>query len=273
MAKFIEISGTAGVGKSTLYRELVALYKPEFNWIPAHNLFPKCEIEENGLRYHYWKLKTLLFGRDYAIDKYKLLEAGENFVEQNPLLMNVFWENIYYKQKASLNGRDQRLDKATFLFELIQKLQVVLEQGADKLAILDEGPAKLIDVLSNTAISTQNDTDEINTALSLLPQPSALIYLQTDIKENVSRLLKRKHVIPAHKNLTEKQLENFVKESHNRKALVNNYLEKKGVRILHLDANDNVRANAIKVLKFVDDIFLEICQGQSISNLAKCLAR
>jgi deoxyadenosine/deoxycytidine kinase len=253
MASFIELSGTAGSGKTTLYRELVNHHKINCGWIPAHHILPKEKCEVNTLKGRLRSYKNLMVGKKRGIDTVQMIEAGERFIEQNPELIKLFWENVYYKQKNNINGVDHRFDKTNYLYRLIQKLQIILESQTNKIAILDEGPAKIIDVLSNTGIPLNHDIDEIVKSLNLLPSPKALIYLETDLKENVKRLLGRKHVARTHKNLSTVQLENFVKESHDRKKIVNNYFTGKGVTILYLDSTEDTKNIAKKAMDFLNN--------------------
>jgi deoxyadenosine/deoxycytidine kinase len=251
MASFIELSGTAGSGKTTLYKELVKLHNINCSWIPAHHIFPKEKCEVNTFKGRLRIYKNLVAGKKRGIDTVQLIEAGERFIEQNSELQKLFWENIYIKQKNSLNGVDQRFDKANFLYTLIQKMQIILENPTDKFVLVDEGPSKIIDVLSNTTVPLIQEIDEILKILPLLPIPKAVIYLETGIKETVKRILNRKHVIRAHKNLTVEQIENFVKESHDRKKILNKFYSYKGVPTLYLDSSEDVKIITNKVIDFL----------------------
>jgi deoxyadenosine/deoxycytidine kinase len=254
MASFIELSGTAGSGKTTVYKELVNHYKNDKGWIPAHHILPKEKCEIRSLLCQVKKIKNIIIGKKRGIDTVKMIEAGERFIEQNPDLLKLFWENIYNKQKKSLNGIDQRFDKANFLYSLIQKIQIILENQTEKNVLVDEGPAKMIDVLSNTSVPLKQEIDEIYKNLQLLPLPKAVIYLETEVNETVKRIVGRKHLIRAHKNLSIEQIENFVKESHERKKIVNQYFTDKGVIILHLDSIENKKNIAKKVINFLNNV-------------------
>jgi deoxyadenosine/deoxycytidine kinase len=254
MASFIELSGTAGSGKTTLYKELANHHNLNCGWLPANHIFPKEKGEVTTLKGRLISYKNMLAGKKMGINNVLMIEAGERFIKKNPELNELFWENIYNKQKYSLNGVDQRFDKANFLYSLIQKLQIILENPTDKIVLVDEGPAKIIDVLSNTCVPLMHEIDEIQKSLRLLPIPKAVVYLETEIKETVRRILNRKYVIRAHKNMSIEQMENFVHESHERKKIVNKYLTGKGVPILYLDSREDPKINAKKVIDSFNNV-------------------
>jgi thymidylate kinase len=252
MADFIELSGTAGSGKTTLYRELSKRWDKKCNWVPAHHLLPKKTGDGNAFKNLLKRLRSFVAWHRSNLDSVQMIEAAERFTQENPELVALFWDNIYHKQRESLNGIDQRFDKANFLFSLIQKQQILTEHRTQRIPIVDEGPTKIIDVLSNTTIPWHLDKEEIERCLQLLPLPKAVIYLQTDADLTVRRILGRKHVIRAHKNLSEQQLKDFVVESHYRKRFVNDLLQARKTEILYLDSEASPSANAEKAIAFIN---------------------
>jgi thymidylate kinase len=256
MAQFVELSGTAGSGKTTLYKELSKSWRKTDSWVPAHYLLPRRSADRNPIKNLLKHLRDKVCGQPGNLDHVQMIEAGERFIQQNPELLSLFWENIYQKQKGSLNGIDQRFDKAGFLFSLIQKQQIITEHPARQLAIVDEGPSKIIDVLSNTMVAWHLDKDEIEACLRFLKLPKAVIYFETDVDTTINRILGRRHMIRAHKNMDRKQMENFVVESHHRKKFVNACLKEKGIEILYLDALMSASANAVKAVDFINAIAL-----------------
>lgn len=254
MARIIELSGSAGAGKSTTYREMAAKWKNEFGWIPAHKLLPQQRITDaRNFNEFVINIAKIIIKGDGAIDTNLMLEAGKRFVAQYPEFMNVCWRNIYMKQRSSLNGLDHRFDKTSYLLKLLQRVQILKEKHNNKIALLDEGSIKMIDVLSNTCIGVKQEMEEIIHVMEVLPLPDALIYIETDASENAIRLMKRGgYVAKVHRLLNLSQLEKITRESQERKAFVNEILRKKRVPILDIDSKVDVKTNVHKTLEFLE---------------------
>lgn len=249
MAKIIEFCGSPGVGKTTLYKELSNRWKRKYKWIPGHYLWL-----EPSLRFKY-AYKFLLYLPDRLKKKvgftfYKMqTEVRNRFVESYPEYMNFCWNDLTIKQKKTLNGRDLRFKKAEQLRKQIEAFQFLKEYKTDKIAMLEEGLIHLLDV-----ISFYDKFDEIAEIINVMPLPDALIYIKTDIPENVKRLRERGEFISFHALLNNDQLGQLTQQSQKRRKIINKILEDKGIPILYIDAKATIKTNTDKIISFIETL-------------------
>ena len=249
MAKIVELSGSPGVGKTTIYREINARWKKNYNWIPGHYLCPHPSLSFEYIRmflsYLPKRLKGKLGGTFYDMK----MEARKRFVEQYPKYMDACWKDLIVKQKKTLNGLDIRLKKADLLGGQIETFQFLRESQTDKIAILEEGLIHQLDVLSFC------DTyEEIIEIIEVMPLPDGLINIKTDVSETVRRLMQRGEFISHHTSLTIDQLEEVTKQSQERRMMINKVLEDKGIPILDIDAKASIETNTDKILSFIEKL-------------------
>ncbi|WP_018613822.1 hypothetical protein [Segetibacter koreensis] len=254
MAKIVEITGSPGAGKTTIYREMEARARrnKKYNWVPGYYLYPRerLMIEERGFLISNL-LRQVATGRR-KVDMAAMIEAGERFIASYPDYMDACWNNINCTQKKNLNGLDLRFQKISYIYTVIQKIQTLREQNSDKIAVVDEG---LIHFLTTRLYNREyvgNEKEEIVNLLQIMPLPNAVISIETDLKENTKRLMQRKKVIPMHKSLVISQLEKITYLDHNIRAIVNDALEDMDIPFLRIDSTDKVANNVDKIIDFVE---------------------
>lgn len=273
MAKIVEICGSPGVGKSTIFKEIERRRKSSDIWTTATNINPYGdqnfteyvvkileEIKKGSSRnsiinqestFAFLKriYKEIKRGRNYTDPNLKK-EAGERFVEQFPEYINACWGNINYRQVKSINGLDLRLEKADFIYKIIKKIQIIKENKTNKITIIDEGLINLIDRALYKSVNITEEKEEIASLLNVMPLPDALVYIETDLHENAKRLVLRKDVRTMHKGLSMNELIDYTKISRERVLAAIELLKSKGIPLLYLNSNDHIKENASKIIDF-----------------------
>jgi len=247
--KIIELAGSPGVGKSTIYKEIVNLWGKESSWVPAHLLYPKAGINFQSLFKFFKNIKAIVQGTHGKIGTVGFMGGRKRFVSAYPEYMDACWEGIMTKQRRSLNNVDLRIEKAQHLSNTIENIQFIIENKTNKTVVLEEGLIHLIDVLLFS-----DDPDEISRILDVMPLPDAVIDIQTETMENVRRLMSRSVTLTMHERLNAHQLKNFVNQSRYRRNIINRLLEERGVSVLPIDSGVNATINADKIIAFAEKL-------------------
>jgi len=277
MAKIIEICGVPGVGKSTIFSELERIEKSGFNWKTISNLNPmgdqsrtefikriisdilkgkkprnkRTKALESNLDYVKRIYRTLKLGRKF-VDTYILKEAGIRFTQKYPDYIDACWQNIYFKQAKSSNGLDLRFEKAEFIYLIIKKIQVLMENKSNKVMIIDEGLINMIDRVLYENTDDGSEKIEIEKRVNAMPWPSAIVYLSTSLEEITKRILSRKDIRDMHKNLDHNELITFSENSMKRIEIAINHLRDKGVPVLELDSSNSIQNNTQQIINFTN---------------------
>ncbi|MEJ8800543.1 hypothetical protein [Pontibacter sp. H249] len=276
MAKFIELCGSPGVGKSTIFRELEKRIKKHYNCSTASTANPmgnedlpafgkrviasirggkkylnsRLETDYEFIRRIYKEVKN---GRNH-VDPEVLKAAGDRFVAQYPEYVNACWGNIFYKQSKSANGLDLRFEKTEWIYRIIKKVQVIKENKTHKTIIIDEGLVNMIDRGLYKSDDPIEEEQEIYSLLNVMPLPDALVYIHTDVRENADRLLTREVLRDMHKGLAHNELMEYTQRCRERIMATIKYLEFKGVPVLYIDATKPIKYNAQAIIDFASNL-------------------
>lgn len=254
MAKIVELVGAPGVGKTTLYKEIEACWNKNYNWMPSQYFYPKKKITPANSGSLIINILRRIRDRDGKIDMRLMEEAGARFVELYPKYIDACWNNISCMQKKNLNGLDLRFQKVSYFYKLFQKIQTLREQNISKIAIVDEG---LIHILASILCQRENlkeEKEEIDRLLQTMPLPEGIVSIETDVEENLKRLMQRKKVIPMHKSLHNGQLKNITRLDHNKRAIVNSIIESRNLPLLRINSADEIAINVSKIISFAENL-------------------
>lgn len=280
MAKIVELCGSPGAGKSSIFYEIEKMRGRRGNatWSTASNtnpqgayspgdfakkIYSKIRKGKNNVGRSEKKESFYVFARRiyreiklgrHFVDKEVLKEAGARFIAQNPLYMDAIWKNIFYHQAKSSNGLDLRFEKAEWIYKILKKIQILREKDSKQFFIIDEGLINMIDRALYKSESVKEEKEEIQELLEVIPLPEAIVYIEIDLKENVRRLICRKDIRDMHRGLTEKGLMDITRACRERIFNTIKYLENRGTPVLYLDAAISSQKNAEEIIKFTEKL-------------------
>jgi thymidylate kinase len=250
MSHIIEICGAPGSGKTTTYNELVKIWQKDFNWTPTE--YPQKKINYKNLKKIFSAIKqNFKREKDFNV----LDQAGERFVEQFPDYMNQFWNSNFFKAHADYKGIDLRFRNINVYWSTLRKIQYLRENKKETIFIACEG---LIQRIGNGWYKSKNlekHKEEALALLTLMPLPEAVVYMEVDINENVTRIQTRKKMLPAHKILSAKQLEEVTITNHEMWRYICELLNEKKVPVLKLNSGNDVHTNAKKISEFANGLW------------------
>jgi thymidylate kinase len=251
LARIIELCGAPGAGKSTIYAEIVEHWKKDDNWVPGHFLYPSQKIRRTNFKL----FAKSLIDKIYKIpDAAAMKNAGEQFVAENPVYVDAVWNNIFYRNKEIVNSGNLRFHAADYWFKIFQKIQVLKNSDSKKLALVDEGLIQRIDSALYKSQTIEEEKEEIKHLLPTIPLPDGLIYVATDIKENVLRLRSRKKILKVHANLSDEDLMELIKKYQQRWNFVTQKLHEKNIPVLKINGQLSTKENASLILKFLKEL-------------------
>ena len=242
--------GAPGVGKTAIYAEVLSRWKKNQNWVPGDHLYPYPKVKFSAPSA---LVQSLVQKIRRVPDAGAMKKAGEAFVIQNPAYVDACWNNLFFNKRSGPDQPDLRFHAADYWFKTFQKIQILRQHSSSKLALIDEGLIQRIDSAIFESKTWEEEKDEIARLLNIMVLPNALIYIETDTKENVSRLKKRKKMLTLHKNLSEKKLEEQVLNYQRRWNFVHDLLKQTTVHVLRIDAADSIQKNAATILRFLEE--------------------
>lgn len=246
MAKLIEFCGAPGVGKTTLYEVLSERWKENYNWMPAHKIYPRKVRRQNPVK----KFVSAILDREQAVDDKAMRKAGGRFVALYPSYVEQCWAHIMEKEKNGLNGTDQRFEKASHLFKMMQRVQICLENQTTKTVVIEEG---LINGIGNALYVPYPEKvdEEINKLFDKLPLPNGLIMVEADVNAVVERVKTRKRFVPSFENISQSDLVKAIEDATALRKVTAEIYREKGYPVLHINAAKPVKQNVDTIFEFV----------------------
>jgi thymidylate kinase len=248
LSGIIELCGAPGAGKSTIYKEIVANWKKKYNWVPGHFLYPTTKINTHNLKYF---TKSLVDKIYKTTDAAAMKNAGEEFIVENPVYVDAVWNNIFYRNKENFNSGNLRFHAADYWFKIFQKIQVLKNSESKKLALIDEGLIQRIDSALYKSQTIEQEKDEIRDLINIMPLPHALIYIETNASENLSRLRSRKKKLKAHIHLPDQDLLEMLLNYQQRWQFVCEILKDKEIPVLKIDGSLISKDNSQIILQYL----------------------
>lgn len=254
MGKIIEITGPAGVGKTTILNALDKKWKENADWILKQKLFPRQKMNPLNISNLALNLPYLLkFGKT-NLDNAALTKAGRQFVLQNGAYLDAYWNSLNTSYCRDINGYDSRFDSSVKFYSTIQKYQYVKDHSSNKYVLFDEGLvhhlAGRVPVKDNTL---QDDNNGLQQLAQVMPLPAVLIYIDADVEVILERIACRKKVISMHKQDTE-EVKAFIQKVKARMTCVKDILAEKGIPVLNIDSKEAISSNVKKICDFIGQL-------------------
>ena len=190
----IEMIGAPGVGKSTLYKELIKSWNGKSNWIYQEALLsPTAPSFLSPGKWIEYQLLRLL-GRP-AKPKFQVND-GLKFSDDNPVLTSFLWEHLTGLGDENCTNRGKLFRAAYFLYNDFCRYEAIKAKKSTKPCLIDEGFFQKSFLLHDDNVKLRKTVHEYLGCLSL---PQSLIYVSLDNDEELlKRLSGRKKVIASH---------------------------------------------------------------------------
>lgn len=248
MAKYIELIGIPGIGKTTSCHCLRKKYGKQMEFL--YNDEDIISISGSKI------LKKKIFNKISRPFKRKSIGNCEtnylqNFIRENPELNDRFWKARTVKDKG--RKQDMRFTTSKYTANIFEKIQKVRDSKSDKLFVVDEG---LIHCIKNFTCELDKKTFEqqLLDILELIPLPEGVVFFGGDESIAVERSKNRKYQREKDKLVCNRELlENRGRFLKIIKSCIDLLIQKK-IPVLFLDANERVETKADKIFSFVNEI-------------------
>ena len=251
--KRIDFIGAPGVGKTSIYRELLRQRTKKDNWLTYDEA--KIKIAEQYILKDKKYLKLVLlkaslfknihiFVADRILEKYYNKSLWNKRNEYNHFLSAVM-EGILIERKEPV----RKLIGINWFFELIREVAFLENSKISGMFLFDESLSQKIYGLTeyNQRLSKNIVRDYFNA----MPPPDILIYCYADFGTLLDRLNNRKNRIPVHHGLNNDQLKTVILNHMNISLIAKNILKKRNIPIIAVDTNNNIKTNAKEILNLI----------------------
>jgi hypothetical protein len=249
----VELIGPPGVGKSTLYKETCKHWKQSFKWVYEDRLLsedkPPIYNSFSWLEYTYREISGKPLSKSLPVG------FGLKFIDEHKELADFLWKYMNKNEKpvsGSCAGTDRKFRLAYFLFYTFCRYEAIGIKINKKPCLIEEGFLQK-SIFMQQPIEGQEDF--ISQYLSLMPLPSAVVYI--NIKNPlfiVERLKNRKKVIVSHTGKDSNELFLEIRKWQQYFKLAMNILVSKGVRVFQVNGEYPVEENRKSITKFLDSI-------------------
>ena len=237
MAKFIEMVGTAGVGKTTTYNYLLKHSKREIALF-----YEDLDRLGNGILKPDFILRKLGFqtANTAAIENDHFMK----FVENNRELMDMFWDSLLSTEP------NIRFHRVKYLKKIICKIQRIIEDQSKNNYILDEG------LIHNFHYFTVEESrmdfeKQINNLLNHTEPPAGILFFKANSEIIMERTLNRKKKLGGEIGLTHEELLRNKQKALTQMKKCIEILEGKEIPVLQLDPYESVIIKAKKINDFI----------------------
>lgn len=251
--KIIEFLGAPGVGKTTLYKELIRKRQKPYKFLTPKEV--KFEIVRKYLTnnkkipYSFLK-KIILHNKVFYKFHFYLIEKILNNPELKPeLLINKREENII-KELIEINTESNfsveiKLLRFSWLLDILKEIKLFEKFNSNYNVIFDEGISQKISSISYYNKERIKDLSFIN-----LINKSIIIYLELDKNIIFKRLINRRKEKNTflHKKLDDKKIkDDIIKRIEFNKFFIQN-IKKEGIKIIKIDSSMDI----LKQIKIIE---------------------
>jgi len=252
MARYIELVGVPGVGKTTTYNYLQNIKTEDSNWKLFEDIFRKPPPKQVDFKF---KVKTFLKGmlglptapKVKVVHESKVLD---DFMAQNEELIELFWHTTMTKNQ-DIYGKDLRFHSVYYMMMIFQNLQAIKDQKTDKCFILDEGLILNLNYFTNELLEEPLDI-QITKVLDQIFLPSGLVFFEGDIETVIERTKTRGKLKARDEYLSEEMLVKSRAETALEKQNFVKAVEARNIPVLRLQAKETVEFKAGKIAEFAE---------------------
>ncbi|MET0636784.1 MAG: hypothetical protein ABWZ25_12210 [Chitinophagaceae bacterium] len=229
-SRIIEMIGSPGAGKSTIYNELIRSWDPDCPWEYRQQTKKAGSLE---------KVIRAITGR--RATEPVVIEGGLDFINHHPDLAEFLWAHLSDARTYPYNSYNKRFRSAYFLFRDFCRYQTIMQGDSEKFFVVDEGLLQRSFLVNNDRTLMEEIVSEY---IELIPLPSAIIYLEArNLDVIFARLKGRKKTIASHIGLTDWELYKDLETWQYLFSLINEKLKKKNVEIFRIDSEEQVDTN------------------------------
>lgn len=239
----IEIIGPPGVGKSTIYQALCKKWNADANWI-----YPDALLSAGKKGFGSWlrfRLRKIIKAPAHTAP----VNLGLEYIGQHKALADFLWNYISGSSVFNDDDTGMRFRAIYFLFRDFCNYQTLSKAEQNRPCIIDEG---LLEKSYMLLANRRELRELVQQYLSLLPLPSAVVYVNTKSTAIIAdRLLHRKKIIASHIGLNRAALEEDVAHWQYYFSVVIEQLNKRNVPVLFIDGADRIDVNARLISEFL----------------------
>jgi deoxyadenosine/deoxycytidine kinase len=254
MARYIELVGVPGIGKSTTYKYLRNIHTDEDNWLLLEHLFKNSTPRPVGVKQKVRTLISKILGLPMA-PKVKVAHDNKflfDFMAQNEALIDIFWDITMTKNK-NLFGKDLRFTTVNYIMMVFKNLQAILDYKTNKCVVLDEGIMINLSHFTNRALEEPFES-QISSVLDKFTLPSGIVFFDGDVETVIERTKIRGKLKVEDENLSDEMLKKSREETAFERRKYVEIADSRGIPILRLDAGDSIESKAKELAAFADSI-------------------
>jgi len=254
MARYIELVGVPGVGKTSTYKYLKNIQTKDDNWRLLEDIFRDSLPKQVGIKHRIKTLAKGLLGLP-TVPKVKIAHDNKvlfDFMAQNEEVVEIFWD-ITMTKNQNIYGKDLRFTTVSYMMSVFKNLQAIKDQNSKNCFLLDEGIILNMAHFTNEALDEPLDS-QISHILDNIYLPSGIVFFEGDLDTVIERTKIRGKLKVEDENMSEKMIrESREKTAWERRQYVS-AVEARGIPVLRLNAKDSIESKAKEIAKFADSI-------------------
>lgn len=266
--KHVEFLGVEGIGKTTLFNELLRQRKKKDLWVTTEEARIKCarnHLIENDRTVHQKIIDIFL---KYNINKWLqyhlcndvLLPLEQYYLQKPNEAYQKFWLHLEKYYDLSENMPQLGLNRITGLFYLTYKLQY-LDKHESQQIFLSENDSISMGGLLLPYWKKSPSEQMIKEFYLHMPSPAGLIYCYLDYYETLTRIRNRQNdgiISFSHRDLNnntlivdDNQLSKIIQIQAEIASKGADILKQRGVKVLEVNLEKSLHNNVIKISEFL----------------------
>ena len=250
--KRIDFLGAPGVGKTTIYKNLLKQRKRSDKWFTPREIkiqYGKNLLWEEG---EYFKLLFLKTKNSKnianSIAEQYIEKKGKDILWKEKNKFEDFWELII---KGVASGKKHPLRKlmgVNYFYLTMRDLVFFLSLEIENQILFDESLSQKIYGIADWEIGAFEKTTE--DYFKKMPLPDSLIFFWVNTEDLLERIKSRGKIIPGHREMGENEIQKVILAQQHIASLGKDVLKSRGVNVIEINTNDKVEKNT----KIINDM-------------------